>query len=470
MEAQQAYVSLENGDLVVIDVGLCTSRSIGKTSIPMYDIAIGPDGVMYGIGKDNILYRIDSANAASMPIGYLNPMPGDDFNSLVFSTTGILYAATNISTILYTIDITNAQTKALGDIGYKAAGDLTFFEGVLYMAARNNFLIRVNATDPKQSVPVGKMPSESNIFGVVTIGSIDCKGGRPQMYALGGNQIYAVSPVNATTRRICSNLNLSSAIYGAASGLEATPQTRANAGRDTSVFFCENTRQIRLNLLVGPKDSAGTWYGPANAALSTDPIVDISNLTPGTYRYFHTAGEGNCADTASVNLNVDRLTPVFPHDTALCQGKTLRIELSDSAATYRWQDGTTASQYTISKPGSYSVQVTKNCGRTEVSVEVKYENCGGCLVSMPDAFSPNGDGRNDFYGIISACQFASFALRIYNRWGEVVFQSNEPALLWDGRCGGQYVPPGVYAYQLNYLPLSDPAHPYTRSGQVLLIR
>ena len=469
-EAQQAYVSLQNGDLVAIDVEKCTSRRIGNTVMPMYDIAISPGGVMYGIGRDNRLYRIDLTNASTTLIGPLSPDPGDDFNSLVFSASGVMYAATNISTILYKIDTTNARQTALGDMGYKAAGDLTFLDGALYMAARNNFLIRVNVAKPEQSVAVGKMNAVSPIFGVVTIGSIDCKGGRPKMYALGGNLLYEVSPTDATTKRICSNLSLNATIYGAASALEATPQTRAVAGRDTLLFLCEDTRRISLNPLVGPKEPAGTWYGPNRTALPPDPSVDASGLAPGTYRYFYTVGDGNCADTATVSLNVSRLRPEFPKDTTLCQGRTLRIALPDTAATYLWQDGTTAPNYLVSKPGVYSVKVTKKCGQAEAAVRVEYENCKACVVSLPGAFSPNGDGRNDQYGVVSDCQFSSFSLSIYSRWGEVVFQSSDPRQLWDGRVGGRHVPPGVYAYRLKYLLPSDPTFPVVRTGRVVLVR
>ncbi len=469
-KAQQAYVSLDNGDLVVIDVEQCTSRRIGKTSVPMYDIAIGPGGVMYGIGQDNKLYKIDLENANTILIGALRPEPGDDFNSLVFSESGILYAATNRSTILYKIDTTNAQQTALGNIGFRAAGDLTFLNGALYMAAQNNFLIRVNVGNPARSTPVGKMNAESAIFGVVTIGTVDCKGGQPKMYALGGNFLYEVSPADATTKRICANLSLNSTIYGAASSLEATPQLRANAGRDTSVYLCENTQLIRLDPLIGPKEPAGAWYGQDKSTLSSDPSVNISGLAPGTYQYFYTVGEDNCADTATVSLILGRLEPEFPNDTTLCQGDTLLISLNDSAATYRWQDGATTPSYSVSKPGIYSVDITKKCGQTRATVEVNYENCQGCNLFMPDAFSPNNDGQNDLYGAISDCQFSSFTLNIYNRWGEVVFQSLNSKQFWNGRVGGQPVEPGTYAYRLDYRLLSDPAHPVIRMGKIVLIR
>ncbi|WP_373511338.1 gliding motility-associated C-terminal domain-containing protein [Persicitalea sp.] len=469
-EAQQAYVSLQNGDLVEIDVEQCTSRRIGRTSVPMYDIAIGPGGVMYGIGQDNRLYKIDLKDATTTLIGPLKPKQGDDFNSLVFSDSGIMYAATNQSTFLYKIDTTNANQTELGNIGYQAAGDLTFFDGVLYMAARNNFLIRVNIANPEKSAPVGKMNAAGAIFGVVTVGSIDCKGGRPKMYALGGNLLYEVSLADASTKRVCPNLRLNSTIYGAASAVEATPQLRANAGRDTLLNLCENTNQIRLAPLVGLKDSAGTWYGPEQLALTSDPIVDISGLSPGTYRYFYTVGEGNCADTATVSLTLDRLEPDFPKDTTLCQGQMLLINLEDSAAKYLWQDGATTATYSISKPGTFSVEVTKSCGQTEATVEVNYETCDGCNVFFPDAFSPNGDGQNDLFGPISDCQFSTFSLRVYNRWGEVVFQSNDPKQLWDGRFRSQYVSSGTYVYRLNYQFLTDPALPGDRMGKVVVIR
>ncbi|MBB5287276.1 gliding motility-associated-like protein [Rhabdobacter roseus] len=470
-QAQQAYVSMSNGDLVLLDVNQCTSQIIGNSGIPMFDIAISPGGTLYGNGANNILYRINRQTAAITQVGPLNPPPGDDFNSLVFSDNGTLYAATANTTNLYVVDTTNATNRTVGNVGYQAAGDLTFFEGNLYLAARNNNLVRIEPGNANQSQLVGRMNANSNIFGVVTIGTLDCRDGRPRMYALGGNELYEVSTTNASVTRRCTNLRLNGTIYGAASVLEASTQIRAQAGRDTTLTLCNpTTALLHLDPLPGPKDAGGTWQGVNNAPLTNTTYVPTTALAAGTYRYHYRVGDGNCADTATVTLNVGVPDPTWPADTVLCTNQRWSIRLNDPTASYVWQDGSTGPSYTVASAGTYTVSIRTVCGSTTSSVRVSYDDCGTCPLFLPDAFSPNGDAHNDVFRAVHDCQFTEFSLQIYNRWGEVIFQSSDPAVGWAGSYLGNPAPPGTYTYRLRYRLAYDSSVPYARAGSVLLLR
>jgi gliding motility-associated-like protein len=71
----------------------------------------------------------------------------------------------------------------------------------------------------------------------------------------------------------------------------------------------------------------------------------------------------------------------------------------------------------------------------------------GLKLYMPNTFTPNGDGLNENYGAI--CQgVESFKMRIYNRWGELMFQSNSLDEKWDGRFKGELVSTGVFVYEV----------------------
>jgi gliding motility-associated-like protein len=67
---------------------------------------------------------------------------------------------------------------------------------------------------------------------------------------------------------------------------------------------------------------------------------------------------------------------------------------------------------------------------------------------VPSAFTPNGDGRNDTFGVIGQSDPDYFQLSILNRWGVVVFRSTDPQKGWDGILGGQPAPAGPYAYHI----------------------
>lgn len=71
-------------------------------------------------------------------------------------------------------------------------------------------------------------------------------------------------------------------------------------------------------------------------------------------------------------------------------------------------------------------------------------------VFVPNAFSPNGDGQNDLFGVKSSCSLDSFQLLVFNQWGTVVFATNNVAAGWPGTIDGQNVPDGNYAYAVSY--------------------
>jgi gliding motility-associated-like protein len=68
-------------------------------------------------------------------------------------------------------------------------------------------------------------------------------------------------------------------------------------------------------------------------------------------------------------------------------------------------------------------------------------------IYIPNAFTPNGDGINDTFGVKGE-GIKDFRLLIFNRWGEVIFESTEPRKQWDGRVSGEPVQQGTYVYEL----------------------
>jgi len=67
---------------------------------------------------------------------------------------------------------------------------------------------------------------------------------------------------------------------------------------------------------------------------------------------------------------------------------------------------------------------------------------------IPNTFTPNGDGLNDTFGIAGEA-VKDFNLQIFNRWGQLVFESENPNDRWDGSFNGEKVPQGVYVYRLS---------------------
>ena len=94
-------------------------------------------------------------------------------------------------------------------------------------------------------------------------------------------------------------------------------------------------------------------------------------------------------------------------------------------------------------------------------VELKVENSEGCkdaitklidifpapdqLLFIPNAFTPNSDGINDFF-LVKHSEYFPFEITIFNRWGELIFQSSDLDFRWDGKYNGEIVPAGSYYY------------------------
>jgi len=93
------------------------------------------------------------------------------------------------------------------------------------------------------------------------------------------------------------------------------------------------------------------------------------------------------------------------------------------------------------------------------------------VLLMPNVFTPNGDGINDFFIIKNAEQFDRIDLRIFNRWGDRVFYSEDPKFQWNGRVNndGPEVPTDIYFYQLSYRQRGQEAD-YIMNGSVNVVR
>ena len=90
------------------------------------------------------------------------------------------------------------------------------------------------------------------------------------------------------------------------------------------------------------------------------------------------------------------------------------------------------------------------------SVRIDYCPCIDIIDSIPNVFTPNGDGRNDFYEMKALCYYEQFRIVIFNRWGKKMYESNNPYFRWDGKTeGGSEASEGVYYWIMD-----------TKSGQL----
>lgn len=190
---------------------------------------------------------------------------------------------------------------------------------------------------------------------------------------------------------------------------------------------------------------------------------------PGTY-YVSVTDENNCKgrDTTFITNLLPSPSGFLSHDTSICSYASLVLSVKPGFAKYLWSDYSSAPSVTIDKPGVYWLQVTddNNCmGKEYVNVSSK-----DCMQGfyIPNAFTPNNDGKNDIFKPLLFGNVTSYHFIIYNRFGQKVFETTEVAKGWDGVLNKSSQHREAFVWICNY-QLAD-STPETKKGSVILIR
>jgi gliding motility-associated-like protein len=168
----------------------------------------------------------------------------------------------------------------------------------------------------------------------------------------------------------------------------------------------------------------------------------------------------------------------YPHvdlgeDSTLCMnGHAInlynRATPEPGAYRYSWNTGEHTPNISVVHPGEYSLTMTNEhgCATTEVVTITK-----DCYIDIPNAFTPNGDGQNDYFfpRQMLSRSVKKFSMQVLNRWGQPVFETNTTdGRGWDGKFNNQNQPGGVYIYLIEVETEGMPAEKY--QGNVTLIR
>lgn len=196
----------------------------------------------------------------------------------------------------------------------------------------------------------------------------------------------------------------------------------------------------------------------------------IAVLTSGTYTLL--VQNGLCsAETQAVVLFEPYPNLAFPQDSvSWCIGDELLLSPLSNASVFLWSTGGSTAILSVDEPGLYTLTASLGDCSVRDSVAVYPQLECGCLPSLPNAFSPNADGLNDQFRWVNVadCPDADqFVLRIYNRWGQLVFESDDAAIGWDGTYRGLPAELGVYVVQARSIRPGEGAK--WSSGTVTLI-
>jgi gliding motility-associated-like protein len=214
------------------------------------------------------------------------------------------------------------------------------------------------------------------------------------------------------------------------------PTIPVNLGNDTTI--CSGGS---LTLTCNHPNSSVIWQdGSIDTTfyVSQSGIYSVQLLYNGCVTY----------DTVQVFMEFMSQLDLGP-DLLICEGEQEIISIQNQTGSIQWNTGSSEDFIILNSGGTYSAVVTNSCGIQTDSIIVESEECF-CGFYVPNAFTPNEDEFNSYFNPVFDCIISSYELKIYNRWGEVIFESTDPEYRWDGTFHGRIVQDGIYTYKIIY--------------------
>jgi gliding motility-associated-like protein len=250
-----------------------------------------------------------------------------------------------------------------------------------------------------------------------------------------------------------------------------------------TVFGCDSI--VTTNLTVNPKPMAK--LGEDRNLCQGKPL----SITPGVFKSYvwqdgstgsnftinntgsywvRVTDNDNCV--ANDTLNVTGLLPspsgFLNLADSICSYEKLDIGSWKIYANYLWSTGSDQSHITIENAGVYSLTVTDNNGCTATeSITVFPKNCYEG-VYVPNAFTPNSDGKNDVFRPLLFGNVKTYSFTIYNRFGQKIFETNNVSMGWDGTLNGIPQQADVFVWTCKYQLQGSAVE--SKKGTVVLIR
>lgn len=231
-----------------------------------------------------------------------------------------------------------------------------------------------------------------------------------------------------------------------------------------------------VNASGGTPPYSYIWNDPQNQTTQT-----ATDLCPGVYTVLITDDHG-CTLSDSVEVIFSNYIPPLDatvSDDTIFEGQTVQIiSTVYTNGTYTWNPPSGLSSTTISNPTAtppvsfitYVVEYVDSNGcenRDSVNIVVKEVTCVEPELFIPNAFTPNADGTNDIL-YVRGNTIKELLIRVYDRWGEKVFETVNPGQGWDGTYKGKLVMPGVFDYYFEATCYNN--EKFFKKGNVTVIR
>lgn len=222
-------------------------------------------------------------------------------------------------------------------------------------------------------------------------------------------------------------------------------------------------------------------FGGAGSATSQNPVINYSLFNPSTTTLV--ISNGVCSDTASQLISFDNLmTTGFTIPSFLCPQESLQITNTSQGNISAWQwTFDNGSNYSGSNPPPQQyipqdliytaviTQIITNAYGCSDTLEKTIKIINNCFIAVPNAFTPNGDGLNDYLYPLNAYKALDLSFSVYNRFGQRLFHTKDWTRKWDGTFKERPCDPGTYVWTLFYTD-ADNGRKVELKGTAVLIR
>lgn len=257
--------------------------------------------------------------------------------------------------------------------------------------------------------------------------------------------------------------------------IQITVLQGGNAGFSLPANLCAgNTTLINLNTTFTTGTPGGTWSGPGVTGNTFNP----TGLT-GPVNITYTVGTGICQQTSTQTININTINAAFTAtpssgDAPLVVGF---LNGSTGANAYVWNFGNGSGSNNINdtsvymNQGTYLVTLiatntTNGCSDTVTALIEVFEHS---ILTVPNVFTPNGDGYNDLFMPIYAEGLTKYKMLVYDRWGLKMYEGTNDNTGWNGAAkNGSAAPDGTYYYIITGSGIDKKEYEFT--GYVQLIR
>lgn len=418
--------TLCEGNTILLDATNANSLHMWNTGANDPFIVVDTSGTyVVTVTNNNGCTTVDSAevNFVPFPVVYLGPDTalcdgdpllldaGNPGMQHIWSTSANTQVISPSSTGIYWVDVANGSCVSRDSIGVvfnaMPTDNLTDFEGCV------GDIATLDAGNPGATYLWSTIDSSATI-------------------SVTNNGTYSVT---VTTLQNCSDT------FDATVTFETPPTI--DLGNDT--VLCSG--QV-LSLNTGLPQADNNW---SNGAISSNIQVSTTDL------YHVTVSTDHCVVEDSINVIFNPIpSEIIKEEILTCLDEKphyVMIDAGNEGSSFNWASGETSQVILAGAYGWYFVNITNefNCSIADSVVVSQY--CPSSLW-VPNSFTPNGDGVNDIF-MAAGNNIVELEMHIFDRWGNEIFQSDDPSIGWDGSYRGSPVQDDVYVWKIRYRLLDE---------------